>query len=294
MRVSVEIMTELGLAYLPEGSFWDQPGGQREAADRFATAIGRAMVGSGVLLGTDTAPGIASFMACLDQLMNPATTPYRSVLLQWYDYLAIPTCTPIPDDLEELRSIVVGANTAIPVNTPSGLRSWVNAQLPFVEVSESLPLLYPPFPVPAIADGWWAVVEIWYSPLIDVAETVLCVSRPVVRGSNDIRLVYPDAVWSVTPAAFPVVRGDEVALLWTEQRAATAITAKRFDLGMVELESVVLPSVDAFDSMTSSDIFPLVNDATDVHDQIWTATAERVFPDGLGTLDTMQEIEVTL
>lgn len=280
--------------YLPDGAFWQQPGVQLDALDRWVRAVGLAFHGTGAILGTDDAPGLVEFMSCLNVFMLPATTPFRSVLLQYYEYLQIPTCTPIPNDLEELRAIVVGAATASAVNTPAGLRSWINAQLPLVEVSESLPLFVPPLVPPVPADGWWAVVEIWYSPLLNNADIILCVSRPVVRASNDIRLVFSKAVWSVTPSAFPVVLASEVALLWSEQRSSTDLVVKRFTLLMAELESVTLTAVTPADSVLGNDIFPLIDGTHDAHDEIWTVSATRTFPDDLGVFSTMNTVAVTL
>lgn len=285
--VAVEIVRNQIRQYLPSGAFWDQPGVQRDAANRFVNAVADAMLGDGSVIGdTPTNPGLVEFISCLNIYMRPETTPYRSVLLQWYEYLAIPSCVAIPEDLEDLRAIVVGAATSASVNTPDGLRSWINATLPTVEVSESLPLLLVPVVAPSPGDGWWAVVEIWFSPLLDDAETVLCVARPVVRGSNDIRLVSPNALWTVNSSNPPVVRGDEVALTWSAQRADTDLKVQRFS-GIIELEAVILPSVTPDDGIIGSDLFPLVGPATDVQGEQWTLTANRTYSPG--TLQTLVE-----
>jgi hypothetical protein len=296
MQVPLEQIRAVVRQYLPAGPFWNQPGPYKEAADRWVNAIALALNGTGAVLGTPEKPGIVEFVSCLNVYMRPETTPFRSVLLQYYEYLQIPTCTPIPEDLEALRAIVVGANTAAPVYTPSGLRSWINAQLPLVEVTESLPLMVPPFVPPVPADGWWAVVEIWYSPLIYPESTVLCVARPVAPGSNDIRLVQPQAVWSITPTAPPVVRGDEVALLWSEQRADTDLTVRRYDAGMVLQETAILAAVTPGDAAYGFDIFPGVGAATDVQGETWTVDASRSFADfpTLGSVPTMATESITL
>lgn len=293
--INQEIVREFVRGMLPSGPFWSQPGEQEDAAERFVRSVSAAFIGTGSVLDTPAQPGVVDFVCTLDAIIDPARTPYRSVLLQYYEYLQIPECTPIPADLEELRAIVVQANSARPVYTPSGLKSWIESQLPLVEVNESLPLAVLPFEVPKVDDGWWAVVEIWYTPFLNSAENILCVARPVVQGSNDIRLVQPQAFWSLGVPQGPSIVASEVALLWDEQRPTSTFIMERFDAGMLLLEIAILSPVLTKDVMTGDQIFPLLGPSTVVSTEIWRVrNVGRDFPGGLGSFQTMGATTVTL
>lgn len=247
------------------GSFWEG-----DPVERFLDGIVNAL--------GPTAERIVS--------LPDAVAPFdadRAVLLQWYDFLAKVACVAVPAETEDLRTRVLELIAADSTAFPDGLTRAVLAYLPLLELNDLLPLSIlgwntsgPPavLTIPAPLDPWWAIVEAWYPPTIVPEEQVICVLRPFIPGVALARPMAPSALYNV-PA--PSTLAGKIALHWREMRADTELVLeRRTTLGGALIETETIDPVDVKARELISDLFPLLNAASNLSGQTliakWTRT----------------------
>lgn len=231
-------------AIRPQGSSWSGPG-----AASTMDAIARALAG-------DRDGG--SLVERIERIPRDATpfeTQYRSVLEQYYNYLRVVYCVPIPTDTEDLRSLVVESYTARSAAFASGFRARVQSYLPLVSIDDRPPSSVLPFELPAPLDVGHAV-ELWYTPLVgDTEEIVRCTAEAFAPAKSPIRVVAPALVFNNPDNGS--LAGD-MALQWLNMLASDspATTDMRVTLSSGGPVDTATPEIERSGIEVLSDLLP--------------------------------------
>lgn len=252
---------------LPLGRFWEGP-----PAERFIDGTAGAFEELVILLcnlDRETAPFFAQ----------------RPVLIQWLDYLRRVDCVATPVDTEDLRDRVLALLGAESSAFPAGLRATVQGYLPFVEIQDDLPLSVlgfsatsagaPLYIIPAPLDPHGAIVEVWFTPVIDSEALVLCVVRPFAPAVSVIRPVSPSAVFS-HPVPASHLAGS-IALHWDEMRSVSDLHIERRPLIGAPIEIVDVLDIAQKDIKTMDELFPLLGPGTSITGQVIEASFQRTW-----------------
>ena len=251
--------------FLPEGFFWRGP-----AADRFVDAL------------TDALLPAATFIDGLCDCIFPGTAA-RSILVQWWNYLEALGCLAIPIDDDKLRAAVLGILGAANADTPAGLAAYIGGFLPFVELTESLPVSTLPRAVPFDLEPTGRILEVWHAPLIDPTETVRCVVRPIVRAGDALRLVSSSATWIHNgPLA------SDTGFAWTYANGSSLDVERAPGSGQPATETNTIPLTSQHGFIATADAFPLLNPSDAIAGQEFRWTFEKDFGAGAVTITAQQ------
>lgn len=268
MISALDVARNLVRSFMPDGFFW-----RGEAGDRFVEAMANSWADS------------VQFIADLTAAIDPARTPHRSVLLQYWAYFDN-DCIAIPIDTEELRTLVLAFLSIRAIETPAGQEAFIEGLLPLAEFAESLPVSWIPADVPFLVEPTGRVIQIWYPPLIYPAEYINCIARPVTQAADAIQhatpggvvvSVYPHLVQDVG-VHWHFVRGEAARLRIVVEHTTGTILADDFYAITDEF------GVDTLDNMIGLA-------ATDELEQTRiTVTVQRDYLDGAGYRDLAEFI----
>ena len=175
------------------------------------------------------------FLQGLPEAIDPRTCSF-AILQQWAEFYKVPPrCFPPITDEAELRIKVLDRIRGPYIGTPDGLQSAINSWFDLVEIRDQLrrPLLVPiSFPgfsliyavnleqqnffvpmVPSfkvVGTNEVAVLEVWYSPLLDNGELIRCFLQEFDQARHRRRLITP----VVRTRASLVALDDTASIIW--------------------------------------------------------------------------------